>query len=158
MTKRYLGLDGQSGDLKEDDSFIVLQKSKQEETSFSNLSSPLAAPARLPNKEPSVPVLLLTTVRQCTYIHIHFSSISFFFSLQIIGLSNNDSNPKSTSSNIVSQLISFIYATFRYLLKKTKTTTCLLFIINTLQVSSAASVCRCHLEPQRCQFAASDCW
>lgn len=79
MTKRYPGLDGQTGDHKEDDSFIVLQKSKQEETSFSNLSSPLAAPARLPNKEPSVPVLLLTRVIQCTYIHIHFSSIFFFF-------------------------------------------------------------------------------
>lgn len=75
MTKQYPRLDGQSSEHKEDDSFIVLQKSKQEETSFSNLSSPLAAPARLPNKEPSVPVLLVTRVIQCMYIHIHLSSI-----------------------------------------------------------------------------------
>lgn len=42
----------QSSHHKDDDSLIVPQKSKQEETSFSNLSPPLAAPASLPNKEP----------------------------------------------------------------------------------------------------------
>lgn len=34
----------------------------------------------------------------------------------------------------------------------------LLFVMNTLQVSSATSVSRCHVEPQLCHFSASDCW